>query len=224
MPGRRLQLSDGDGVRRRRWSRVVRTASVGGRRDARLRKGGGNGDWRRLRPMDRLRRGFHLRRGPMSKALLRARLDGMQQQQRALPAPAPDPAGQQQRRRERCLPLLSGQSMRRARSFVVHVDRGEHHLPDRRPDGSHGLSARGHRERCRSLSLQGGIHVRGRRLPQTLPRGGGRWRAFVPGNGRDMCALQPRSAWRWRMHAHLVLPPRDIRSIHCARTSVISRL
>ena len=193
---------------------VVRAAARGRRRGAGLRNGGPDGNWATLRSMDRLRFRLDLRSGPLPKALLRARLDWLRDEHRTLLAPPSGSASGQPNRRQRCLPLLPGQPLRRARAFVVRGDRIEHHLPDRRPDRGHRLLAGRYGRRRLSLPLQRRVYLRRRRLPKTLPRGARRWRAFVSGDGRRLCSLQPRPSGRWRMHATLTLGQRwDIRSI-----------
>ena len=207
---RGLQLSDRNGMRGRS---VVRAAARGRRRCAGLRTGGPDGQWATLRAMDRLRIRLDLRSGSLPKALLRARLDRLRDERRALLAPASSPAFGQPNRRQRRLPLLPGQPLRRARTFVVCDDRIEHHLPDRRSDRGHRLLAGRYGRRRLSLPLQRRIYLRRGRLPKTLPRRAGRWRAFVSGYGRRLCPLQPRPGGRWRMHASLTLGQRwNVRS------------
>jgi hypothetical protein len=205
LSGRGLQLSDGDGVQRGRGGGFVRAPPVGKRHRAGMRKGGTDADRRYVCPMDRLRFGIALCGRPLQKALLRARLDRMQREQRALPSSAAAPARRQQRRIDRGLPLLPRQSMRRARPIVVRRDRGEHDVPDRRSYRSDGVLARGDGRRRRSLRpMQGWIHLRGGRLPAALSRGTRGRRALLSGGGRRVRALQSRSGGRRRMHADLI--------------------
>jgi hypothetical protein len=224
LSGRCLQLSDRNGMRSGRRSRFLRTAPGRRRRRASLRKGRTGSQRRNLRAVDRLRVRFDLRGGSLPKALLRPRLDRLRDEHRALHSSAASPASGQPSRLERRVPLLSGQSVRRARTLVVRHHRARHHLPDCRPDRRHCLLAGRHGRRRLGLPddrqpkfelvLPRRVHLRRRGLPKTLPRHARRWRSFVSTDRRRLRPLQPRSGGCRRVHAPLTLATRsDVGSI-----------